>query len=292
VHLSPALSRAMLTAPKLRSPSLPLLHPRDPLALIVDLAERCPESLPAAAAWPTNIVWSAAEGVIISADIYLEKTLFDAFRPLNATVNAVLAAVTALSTEAIAKGVLNVPEEDEDESQREAMDWTAVAQGTGLNFARESTALTLQRAAEKISKPRVSPAAHREMIKHLPKMARRHYISATADSGSKWRAGASTSLAVLRSPAFYILRSSSALAADVAVDGMRVAYGTLSKHAFRQNALLKLLKHGLSCACCIAAGCLLPMTLGVQSHLFFIISDLVGSSIADQVLSLLGRTIA
>jgi len=88
-HLSPALSRAMLTAPKLRSPSLPLLHPRDPLALIVDLAERCPESLPAAAAWPTNIVWSAAEGVIISADIYLEKTLFDAFRPLNATVNAV-----------------------------------------------------------------------------------------------------------------------------------------------------------------------------------------------------------
>ena len=67
----------------------------------------------------------------------------------------VLAAVTALSTEAIAKGVLNVPEEDEDESQREAMDWTAVAQGTGLNFARESTALTLQRAAEKISKPRV-----------------------------------------------------------------------------------------------------------------------------------------
>ena len=144
-----------------------------------------------------------------------------------------------------------------------------------------------------------------------------------------------------RSPAFYILRSSSALAADVAVDGMRVAYGTLSKHAFRQNALLKLLKHGLSCACCIAAGapqglrgaalalalrprpppspspspppspspspppslppsacrpppaapatrraladeahcvvagCLLPMTLGVQSHLFFIISDLV-----------------
>ena len=55
----------------------------------LDLAERCPESLPAAAAWPTNIVWSAAEGVIISADIYLEKTLFDAFRPLNATVNAV-----------------------------------------------------------------------------------------------------------------------------------------------------------------------------------------------------------
>ena len=85
----PARQAPMLTAPKLRSPSLPLLHPRDPLALIVDLAERCPESLPAAAAWPTNIVWSAAEGVIISADIYLEKTLFDAFRPLNATVNAV-----------------------------------------------------------------------------------------------------------------------------------------------------------------------------------------------------------
>ena len=123
------------------------------------------------------------------------------------------------------------------------MDWTAVAQGTGLNFARESTALTLQRAAERVAKPRVrhplhpaeiprllgdklpvlakplaqrpvpqgpvaasactsqvSPAAHREMIKHLPKMARRHYLSAAADSGSKWRAGASTSLAVLRRP--------------------------------------------------------------------------------------------
>ena len=63
--------------------------------------------------------------------------------------------MTALSTEAIAKGVLNVPEEDEDESEREAMDWTAVAQGTGLNFARESTALTLQRATERVAKPRV-----------------------------------------------------------------------------------------------------------------------------------------
>ena len=54
-----------------------------------------------------------------------------------------LAAVTAVSTEAIAKGKLNAPEEDgEDES--EPMDWTAVAQGTGLNFARDSTALTLR----------------------------------------------------------------------------------------------------------------------------------------------------
>ena len=34
------------------------------------------------------------------------------------------------------------------------------------------------------------------MIKHLPKMARRHYATA-AEGGSKWRAGASTSLAVL-----------------------------------------------------------------------------------------------
>ena len=201
------------------------------------------------------------------------------------------------------------------------------------------------------------------MIKHLPKMARRHYVTAAADGGSKWRAGASTSLAVLRrpsmaekltrsdlarpppappptathrsadhrhawgsatpgaaclaraggraqrrapsprawrpkrrprwqppvvplpaaaelaafaprlrptqppvtqepepnphprrSPSFYLLRSSCALAADLAVDGVRVAYGSLSKPAFRQNALLKLLKHGLSCACCIAAG--------------------------------------
>ena len=81
----------VLTAPTLRSPSLPLLHPRDPLARIVDLAERCPESLPAAAAWPTHIAWSVAEGAALSADIYLEKTLFDAFRPVNATVNAVRA---------------------------------------------------------------------------------------------------------------------------------------------------------------------------------------------------------
>ena len=76
----------------------------------------------------------------------------------------VLAAATALSTEALAKGMFNPPDEDEDESQREAMDWTAVAQGTGLNFARESTALTLQRATEKLAKPRVRrplPAQHR-----------------------------------------------------------------------------------------------------------------------------------
>ena len=75
--------------------------------------------------------------------------------------------MTALSTEAIAKGVLNVPEEDEDESEREAMDWTAVAQGTGLNFARESTALTLQRAAERVAKPRVRHPLHPAEIPRL-----------------------------------------------------------------------------------------------------------------------------
>eukprot|EP00320_Phaeocystis_rex_P019942 CAMPEP_0119065492 /NCGR_PEP_ID=MMETSP1178-20130426/8304_1 /TAXON_ID=33656 /ORGANISM="unid sp, Strain CCMP2000" /LENGTH=159 /DNA_ID=CAMNT_0007047017 /DNA_START=21 /DNA_END=497 /DNA_ORIENTATION=+ len=148
---------------KLRSPSLPLLHPRDPLAFVVDLADRCPDRRPSAAAWPTDIFFSAAECVVVSADVYLEKSLLDAFRPLNTTVNAVLAAVTALSTEAIAKGVLNVPEEEEEEAQREPIDWTAVAQATGLNYARESTALTLQRAAERLAKPRVSPGAHREM---------------------------------------------------------------------------------------------------------------------------------
>ena len=45
-----------------------------------------------------------------------------------------------------------------------------------------------------------------------------------------------------RSPSFYLLRSSCALAADLAVDCVRVAYGSLSQPAFRQNALLKLLK--------------------------------------------------
>ena len=86
--------------------------------------------------------------------------------------------MTALSTEAIAKGVLNVPEEDEDESEREAMDWTAVAQGTGLNFARESTALTLQRATERVAKPRVRrplprPAERPRLLgEKLPVLAR------------------------------------------------------------------------------------------------------------------------
>ena len=172
-----------------------------------------------------------------------------------------LAAVTAVSTEAIAKGKLNAPEEDgEDES--EPMDWTAVAQGTGLNFARDSTALTLralprgtgarnaqgrvthmfvppgggsERATERLAKPRVSPAAHREMIKHLPKMAKHHYSTATV-GGSKWRAGAATSLAVLRSPVFYVMRSTCALLADVAVDAMRVAYGTLSEESFQTTS--------------------------------------------------------
>ena len=54
--------------------------------------------------------------------------------------------------------------------------------------------------------------------------------------GSKWRAGAATSLAVLRSPVFYVMRSTCALLADVTVDAMRVAYGTLSEESFQTTS--------------------------------------------------------
>ena len=76
--------------PKLRSPSLPLLHPRDPLAIVAaQFEQRRPERLPAAAgrvAGPAAIFWSAAES---AADVHVEKSLFDAFTPMNAAINVV-----------------------------------------------------------------------------------------------------------------------------------------------------------------------------------------------------------
>lgn len=197
----------------------------------------------------------------------------------------VLAVVTAASTEALGKGVFDPPADDDDDaSPFDAMDWTAVAQGTGLNFLRDTSANVLQRVSEKVAKPVVSPATHREMVKLLPKMARQHYAAAAAD-GAKWSAAVSTSLAVLQSPVFYLMRSACALLADVGVDVMRVAYGTLSEDAFKQNAALKLVKHSASCACCLATGGLLPLTLGVPSHLLFIVADLVGGLVGDQIVA-------
>ena len=80
----------------------------------------------------------------------------------------VLAAVTAVSAEAIAKGKLNVPEDDEDEAAREDMDWTAVAQGTGLNFTRDSLALTVQVAAHRPLRPPVPCAPGRSPTPSAP----------------------------------------------------------------------------------------------------------------------------
>merc|ERR1712046_419036 len=110
-----------------------------------------------------------------------------------------------------------------------------------------------------------------------------------AETGSKWRAGLSTSLIVLKSPTYYVLRSACLLVADVGGDVMRGLYGTLSNEDFRQNAALKLLKHSGSAACSLAAGGLLPVLLGVWTPYFFIISDFVGVTIADQIVALLGR---
>ena len=61
-------------------------------------------------------------------------------------------------------------------------------------------------------------------------------VSTATVGGSKWRAGAATSLAVLRSPVFYVMRSTCALLADVTVDAMRVAYGTLSEESFQTTS--------------------------------------------------------
>ena len=74
---------------KLRSPSLPLLPAGDSLAAFALHAERSELAgaalLPAATSACATIAWSVAE----AADIYVEKTLFDAFTPVNATINAV-----------------------------------------------------------------------------------------------------------------------------------------------------------------------------------------------------------
>ena len=88
---APGYSRDMTgLSLKLRSPSLPLLPAGDSLAAFALHAERSELAgaalLPAAASGVcATIAWSVAE----AADIYVEKTLFDAFTPVNATINAV-----------------------------------------------------------------------------------------------------------------------------------------------------------------------------------------------------------
>ena len=112
---------------------------------------------------------------------HVEKPLHDAFRPVNATISAVIAAASAFGMEAVRTGLaqdisalLGEPEE-EPEEETEPMDLKLVAVNASQMFIKDTTGSSLQRAAEHLAVSRVSEPTYMEMLKHLPRCAKHVY---------------------------------------------------------------------------------------------------------------------
>ena len=296
---------------RLRSPQRPLIEPRSSLLAVV--AESANDAPPRDSVLP--LVRSAAYVIARSAAeppaLYCEKSLFDAFKPLNASLSVVrarrtrhvpvtprhqrrpararaaqvCAALPALATEATRAGVLPASNFGGDEPSAgpapdpEPMDWLLVAQQSVLNFARDTGGSTLQRGAEKLAKPRLRPALYREMIKSVPRMARHAYLSSSPKCSS-FGACAAAAAVVGGSPIFYSIRAASSLAADVGLDLLRTLFPAnwnlaLTRSAFGKNARLKLLKHSATGLGCLLLGMCVPFVLA--HPITFIVSDFAAS---------------
>jgi hypothetical protein len=156
---------------------------------------------------------------------------------------------------------------------------------------------------------------YREMIKSVPRMARRGrarrrpapsragpalsarlararhvYLSALPDR-SRWVAASSAAIIVAQSPVYYGVRSAASFTADIGLDVLRVYFPQrwnlwLAPAGFTRNAGLKLLKHAASGACSLLLGSLVPFLPGIVAHpVAFILSDLIATTVVDMLVS-------
>lgn len=188
-----------------------------------------------------RIVWSVAEAVVgipiekwdsAKVGICVEKTRFDAFRPLNATLSAGLAFANALLTEGMRCGldqdlIAQIAGEEPEARDEELPEfsWDMVRFNTVAGMGREVIGLTAQRSVELAAKPRLSSGAYREILTHVPKKAKHVYTQEcrTCVPASKWAMGARAagSKVVRVGAIFYLTRAATVWFGDVSARASR-----------------------------------------------------------------------
>ncbi len=210
----------------LPSVSEPILPPRASLSnFAADLAIRdAPLAVvtPAALTDWSQVLWSVAEkalglprverpGEKGGHGIYVERTLTDAFLPVNAALSTTLAFVSASAIELTRSGKINdlaawlageeAGGEDEDgEPLSTPWEWDRVGHDTVANFTKDAGSQTLTRLIERAAKPRVRGATYCELLKHAHKGACKEFHDTRLAVTSRYSASASALKALVSSP--------------------------------------------------------------------------------------------
>jgi len=306
-------SHSYAAAHFLPSPSEPLLPPRSSLAhFAAHHAQNTLSDTTAAAATASSslglVAWSVAEAAVCHLPriekpgekggdgVRVEKTLFDAFGPLNATVSLALAFLNGAVLELNRSGKINdfanyiAGDLDEDESSQLEpslpWEWDRVGHDTCVGLTKDVVGQTLARSLEKSAKPRLSHAAYVELLKHPHKAARKVFDS-TRPCGSRVSASYKAGAVVALSPTFFGVRALTMWLADVFVDGVALYRQQMSRETFGQNAALKLAKHSINGLFCIALGAAVPF-LSPNFYVFVAIEQLVGALATDAIIARLG----
>uniref|UniRef100_A0A7S4EV36 Uncharacterized protein n=2 Tax=Chrysotila carterae TaxID=13221 RepID=A0A7S4EV36_CHRCT len=169
-----------------------------------------------------------------------------------------------MAMEAVRSGNLPVDAGDGELDEAEPMDWWLVGSNFSLALARDLSGSTCQRGGEKLLKRRVPPGLHAEMIKSVPKMARKSYLSEVAAGRTPFGARTATAKLVIRSPVYYLSSALPRLVTDMAVDVLRIFFpkhwrSRLTVPSFYRNARLKLIKYALQAVCSLCVGSLVPL---------------------------------
>jgi len=279
----------------LPSPKLPLLDHRHTLALAADRALTCAprRSAPVEARCLAGFVAaSVAESrvAIKDVEIYVEKWLFDSFRPINFTLSTASALGLAVVSEAQRTGWIPADvSATDDPPDPEPMDWWQVGSNSALALARDVGGATTQRAAEKLAKPRLADRWYKEMVKSVPKMARQTYLCEIGAGRSNFAARCTTLKHVYNSPIYFMGIAMPRLLADVAIDCARTFVfpskwrSRLSVASFKRNCALKTLKYTLQGVASLVVASLTP--LAFTHWAAFWITDLAASLGADAVVT-------
>lgn len=229
--------------------------PRSSLrAFAADFAMREAFCAAAPASWG-RAVWSVAEtnslllphierpGEAGGHGVHIERTLFDAFLPVNAMLSATLAFVSAAVMEVTRTNKINdlvvyIGGEDDSNEEEPSLrwEWDRVGHDTVANFTKDAGSQTLARCIERVAKPKLVDASYCQLLKHAHKAACRDYREAKQlASATKMSASRSAAKALALSPTFYAVRSSTCWVADVFVDLVACA-ASLGARLIRGNS--------------------------------------------------------
>ena len=216
----------------------------------VNCLQRCPRPC-SACALNRRVACAERPGEKGGDGVYVEKPLFDSFTPMNTTISVGLAFVNGAVQELTRTGLINdfanyiAGDLDEDEAAQLPpslpWEWDRVGHDTSVGLGKDVVGQTLTRAIERSAKPRLTPAAYAELLKHPHKAARKVYDTAKGSS-SALKASSEAAWAVSSSLTFFGVRALTMWAADVFVDAVAVYRQQMSFATFKTNTRLKAVK--------------------------------------------------